>query len=128
MPALSTKRPIGLLKARKVVTTERLRDPQRRPLLVLLTDGKATVPAEAPAEREQRSRKSVDDALRSAALLTDLGVASVVVDCENGPVKLGMADRIAGVLDAPCLRLEELSADNVAGVVRAAREGTPQPT
>ncbi|MFP8908498.1 VWA domain-containing protein, partial [Streptomyces atacamensis] len=32
----------GLLKARDVLRTERLRDPSRRPLLVAVTDGRAT--------------------------------------------------------------------------------------
>ncbi|CAM05147.1 magnesium chelatase subunit D [Saccharopolyspora erythraea NRRL 2338] len=111
----------GLLKANKVVGTERTRDPRRRPLLVLLTDGKATVPLKSDVDG--RARRAVDDALRAAGLLADAGVASVVVDCENGMVRLGLADRLAGALSAPCLRLEELSADNVAGVVRAVRDG-----
>ena len=113
----------GLLKARKVITTERMRDPRRRPLIVLLTDGKATVPADSSGGGSSRSQQAVRDALRSAGMLADLQVASVVVDCENGPVRLGLAAQIAAVLDGPCLRLEELSADNVAGVVRAARDG-----
>ncbi|GAA4829409.1 putative cobaltochelatase [Saccharopolyspora rosea] len=111
----------GLLKTRKVVQTERTRDPRRRALLVLLTDGKATVPVDSGVSGGSRSRRAVDDALRAAELLAGLDVASVVVDCENGPVRLGLAGRVAAVLDAACLRLEELSADNVAGVVRAAR-------
>ncbi|ASU78167.1 magnesium chelatase [Actinopolyspora erythraea] len=111
----------GLLTARKVIRTERMRDPHRRPLLVVLTDGKATVGVDSEGGAATRGRRAVDDAMRSAALLNEMGVSSVVVDCENGPVRLGLADRLAYVLGAPNLRLEELSADNVAGVVRAAR-------
>ena len=111
----------GLLKARKVVLTERMRDPQRRPLLVVLTDGKATVPLDAQLSGRARSQRAIADALRAAGLLAGLGVASVVVDCESGTVRLGLAGQVATALDAPCLRVEELSADNVAGVVRAAR-------
>jgi magnesium chelatase subunit D len=112
----------GLLTARKVVNTERMRDPTRRPLLVLLTDGKATVAVDSSREHGSRSKQAVSDALRSARLLADLGVAAVVVDCENGPVRLGLADQVAVALGAPCLRLEELSADTVAGVVHAMRD------
>ncbi len=122
----------GLLTARKVVTTERTRDPQRRPMLVLLTDGKATVPAsgragtkgDPPAPQSKGSRVAVDDALRAAGLVAATGTASVVVDCERGHVRLGLANEVATVLGGPCLRLEELSADNVAGAVRAARDGS----
>jgi magnesium chelatase subunit D len=111
----------GLLTARKVVLAERMRDPQRRPLLVLLTDGKATVPLDRAATGSRRSQQAVSDAFRSAQLLADLDVASVVVDCEHGPIRLGLVNQVATVLGAPCLQLDELSADNVAGVVRAAR-------
>jgi magnesium chelatase subunit D len=99
----------GLLSARRVLARERLRDPSRRPLLVLLTDGRATAGADPVA-----------DALRAAGLLATDGVASITVDCEHGPVRLGLAARLAVALGGPCLTLAELSAANVAGVVRAA--------
>ncbi len=108
----------GLLRARKTLATERLRDPRRRALLVVVTDGRATV----SVTRDGRtSNDPVADARRAAALLAHEGVASVVVDCEGGPVRLGLAGGLATALGAPCLRLEELSADAVAGVVRAVR-------
>ncbi|AHI00596.1 putative cobaltochelatase [Kutzneria viridogrisea] len=103
----------GLLRARKVLEVERLRDPRRRPLLVVVTDGRAT--AAAPGH------DPVHDAMRAAALLAADGVAAVVVDCEQGPVRLGLANRLATALGGVGLRLEELSADQVAGVVRATR-------
>ncbi|MGM1063102.1 putative cobaltochelatase [Saccharothrix sp. Mg75] len=103
----------GLLRARRVLEVERVRDPRRRPLLVLLTDGRATASG--------TGGDPLRDALRAAGLLAADGVASVVVDCEAGHVRLGLAARVAGALGAACLRLEELSADQVAGVVRAVR-------
>jgi magnesium chelatase subunit D len=103
----------GLLKARRVLEIERLRDPRRRPLLVLLTDGRAT--------STSAGGDPMRDALRAAGLLASDAIASVVVDCEHGPIKLGLAAKVATALDGACLRLEELSADQVAGVVRAAR-------
>ncbi len=75
----------GLLRARKVLAVQRLRDPLRRPLLVVLTDGRAT-----------SGRDPVHDALRAAALLAADRIASVTVDCEHGPVRLGLAARLAG--------------------------------
>jgi magnesium chelatase subunit D len=103
----------GLLKARHVLDVERMRDPRRRPLLVLLTDGRATATG--------AGGDPMKDALRAAGLLAADAIASVVVDCEHGPVRLGLAVKIADALDGACLRLEELSADQVAGVVRAVR-------
>jgi len=98
----------GLLRSARVLATERLRDPTRRALLVVLTDGRAT-------------HGGMDTALRAAGLLRRDGVASIVVDCESGPVRLGLAGQLAIALGGNCVRLEELSADAVAGVVRAAR-------
>jgi magnesium chelatase subunit D len=54
-------------------------------------------------------------------LLAGDGVASVVVDCESGPVRLGLAAQLAAVAGAPVVTVAELSAEQVTGVVRAAR-------
>jgi magnesium chelatase subunit D len=103
----------GLLKAHKVLTVERLRDPRRRPLLVVVTDGRATA--------ARPGHDPVQDSLKAAAMLAADGVATVVVDCEHGPVRLGLADKLATALGGVCLRLEQLSAEQMAGVVRATR-------
>ncbi|MGX7829509.1 putative cobaltochelatase [Actinokineospora sp. 24-640] len=104
----------GLLKARGTLAAERLRDPRRRALLVLVTDGRATVAARPGGD-------PLADATRAAALLARDGVAAVVVDCESGPVRLGLAEGLAHALGGTGVRLADLSADAVAGVVRAAR-------
>jgi magnesium chelatase subunit D len=98
----------GLLCAARVLAAERLRDPARRALLVVLTDGRAT-------------HGGMDAALAAGDLLRRDGVASVVVDCESGPVRLGLPNRLAVAMGGECVRLAELSAATVAGVVRAAR-------
>jgi magnesium chelatase subunit D len=90
----------GLHAAARTLAAERRRDPRRRPLLVLVTDGRATSgPDPAPA---------------AAALA---GTATVVVDCESGPVRLGLARRLAATLGAECIPLDGLDA---AGLRRAA--------
>jgi magnesium chelatase subunit D len=89
----------GLHTAARVLAAERRRDPYRRPLLVLVTDGRATC---GP------------DPVTVASALS--GVATVVVDCESGPVRLGLAARLAVALRARYLRLEELSADGLRAV------------
>jgi len=102
----------GLLRARRTLATERLRDPHRRPLLILLTDGRATA--------STAGGDPMRDALRAAGCLAADGIASITVDCEHGPVRLGLAGRVAGALGGPCLTLADLSADQVALVARAA--------
>ncbi|MCW2536527.1 MAG: cobaltochelatase subunit, partial [Modestobacter sp.] len=61
-------------------------------------------------------------ARRAAGLLAAAGTASVVVDCESGPVRLGLAGSLGAVLGGQTLRLEELAAESLAGTVRSARE------
>ncbi|GAA5160011.1 putative cobaltochelatase [Pseudonocardia eucalypti] len=105
----------GLLRARRVLAAERLRDPRRRPLLVLLTDGRATVAARPGGD-------PLWDALRAAGLLAADGVATVVVDCESGPVRLALAGRVAAAAGGALVPMAQLDADRVAGVVHAARK------
>jgi magnesium chelatase subunit D len=103
----------GLLRAREVLRVERVRDPQRRPLLVVVTDGRAT---------GSRGGRHLADAHAAAALVASAGTASVVVDCESGPVRLGLAGSLGAWLGARTLRLEELAADSLAATVRSARK------
>ncbi|MYX59661.1 magnesium-chelatase subunit D, partial [Streptomyces sp. SID8382] len=49
------------------------------------------------------------------------GVASVVVDCESGPVRLGLAGALAGELRGTRVTLDELRADSVTALVRDVR-------
>ncbi len=99
----------GLLAARDIVVRERVRDDSRRPLVVILTDGRAT----GGADPLRRSRQAAD------ALAAE-GAAAVVVDCETSYVRLGLATELAGRLRAPTLRLEHLRADSLARAVRRA--------
>ncbi|MFF7212259.1 putative cobaltochelatase [Streptomyces sp. NPDC008238] len=100
----------GLLKAHDVLRVERLRDASRRPLLVVVTDGRATGGPEP-----------VRTAARAARLLAAGGTASVVVDCESGPVRLGLAGELARELHGTAVTLDELRADSVAALVRDVR-------
>ncbi|TDB77857.1 VWA domain-containing protein [Actinomadura sp. KC216] len=90
----------GLVRAAEVLRTERLRDPARRPLLVVVTDGRATAGG---------------DVARAAGLLA--GTAGIVVDCEDGPVRLGLAGRLAAGLGARLVPLRDLD-----GIVRDQRK------
>lgn len=97
----------GLLKAHDVLRIERMRDPSRRPLLVVVTDGRATGGPEPLAL-----------AARAARLHEVEGVASVVVDCESGPVRLGLAGELARQLGGTAVTLDELRAESIAGLVK----------
>ncbi|WP_078311061.1 MULTISPECIES: magnesium chelatase subunit D family protein [unclassified Mycobacterium] len=99
----------GLLAARDLVSRERGRDPHRRALVVVLTDGRATGGPD-PLGR----------ARRAAGMLRAEQVACVVVDCETSFVRMDLAVTLAQQLDAPVIQLDHLNADRLAGVVRGA--------
>ena len=102
----------GLARAARVLAAERLRDPRRRALLVVVTDGRATSGSDA-------------DLARAAAMLTGpglAGTASVVVDCEASVLRLGLAERLAVQLGATLLGMDELEA----GVARQLSRGPGQ--
>jgi magnesium chelatase subunit D len=100
----------GLLTSRQVLEIERRRDPSRTPLLVLLSDGRANAGPDAIAL-----------ARRAAAALAADGVAAVVVDCESGHVRLGLAGVIGVELGAPVVRLDDLAAGGLRGLVAELR-------
>jgi magnesium chelatase subunit D len=89
----------GIAKAAQVVRTELLRDPLRRPLIVLITDGRADTRAAA----------------RAGAGLHNQDM--VVVDCERGVVRLGLAQRLAYDLHAQCLPLAEVTSEPLTTLV-----------
>jgi magnesium chelatase subunit D len=98
----------GLLAARELIIRERVRDKARRPLVVVLTDGRAT------AGRDPLGRSKI-----AAARLVAEGATAVVVDCETSYVRLGLAGQLARQLGAPAVRLEHLHADHLMHAVRS---------
>jgi magnesium chelatase subunit D len=99
----------GLAEAHATLCRERLRDPLRRPLLVVVTDGRHTAGSE-PTAAALRLRRD--------------GIAAVVLDCEVGPVRLRLAEALAEALGGGHLGLPDLgdlSPGALAGSVRAYR-------
>jgi magnesium chelatase subunit D len=96
----------GLTEAARVLERESVRDPRRRSLLVVVTDGRATNGSDAVA----RSRTVAEHLARA-------GRASVVVDCESGALRLGLAKALSVALAAEHVPLADLSADALTQVV-----------
>ncbi|MDL9944767.1 VWA domain-containing protein [Gordonia sp. ABSL11-1] len=99
----------GLTAASELVERAARREPQRRPMLVVLTDGRATAGRDAAAR-----------ARAVAATIGRRGLESVVVDCEQGMIRLGLAGELAAAMGARCLPMDELSAGSLARPSRAA--------
>ncbi|WLP92959.1 VWA domain-containing protein [Gordonia sp. NB41Y] len=88
----------GLRMADDLIARARRTEPQRRPLLVVLTDGRATAGADAP----RRARAAAD-------LIGAKGIDTVVVDCEQGMIRLGLAADLAAHLRADLMPMAQLS-------------------
>ncbi|TDW86131.1 magnesium chelatase subunit D family protein [Kribbella sp. VKM Ac-2566] len=93
----------GLLQAAEVLRIAAIRDPRRRPLLVLVTDGRATHGENAFARARQ-----------AAGWLAQRGIATVVVDCEpRRGIRLGLSAELAADLGAEYLDLGDVAAGNL---------------
>jgi magnesium chelatase subunit D len=88
----------GLWRARQLVLDERVRDPDRRSLVLVVTDGRASGGSDGRAAAE-----------RAAAALGGTADGVVVFDAEQGAVRLGLAGRVAAAAGARLLPLGALT-------------------
>ncbi|WP_205856152.1 vWA domain-containing protein, partial [Phytoactinopolyspora endophytica] len=100
----------GLGETARVVALEAVRDPRRRPLIVIVTDGRAT------AGRDAVPKSQVAAAVLARELQRTRGTA-VVVDCETGFVRLGLAESLAASLNAEHLALDGVAAGGTASAL-----------
>ena len=100
----------GLFKALEVIETERIKDRDVLPLVVLLSDGRGNVALGQDSP--------LDEAYAAAGIIGDDKIPSVVVDTESGFIRLGMVQPVAEAMGAQYLKLEDLRADNLAEAVR----------
>jgi magnesium chelatase subunit D len=78
-------------------------------LLVLFTDGRATGGGHDPVEA----------ALEAATTVRRRGVEAMVLDCETGPIRLHLAQRVADAMGARYLRAEQLDPVELADRIRS---------
>ena len=105
----------GLFKALEVIETERIKDRDVLPLIVLLSDGRANT---ATGGFAAGVVGDAAEASAAAGIVREGRIPSVVVDTEDGYVRLGLALPIAEAMGARYVKLEELRAENLADTVR----------
>ena len=93
------------------VATSPGRAPSHPPLLVVVTDGRATA-ADAGAD-------PVGAAQDAAAEVRRRGVSAVVVDAEDGTIRLGLARQLADVMGARYVTVPGLSSGTLGAAIRA---------
>jgi magnesium chelatase subunit D len=78
-----------------------------RPLIAVLTDGRAT------------GAGALDEALAAAAAIARSPADAVVLDCESGRARLGLAGRVAVAMNAECIPVDGLEPVAITDVLHA---------
>ncbi len=102
----------GLYLALETLETERMKDRNVLPLVVVLSDGRANVALDGSGAN------AVEEARGFASIFDDKHITSVVIDTELDFIKLQMAQPLAEAMGARYLKLEDLRADSLADAVR----------
>lgn len=104
----------GLAKAQEVVRQHLKRSPHMRPIVVILSDGKANVAMADDKPLAEAHR--VADSMRE-----EFDIKYIVVDTEQkGLLAFGKAQALAGRLGAECYTIEQLQVDSLVDIVRRA--------
>jgi len=123
---------IGMFAAVKTLETEQVRDPGRKPLLVLITDGRANV--------AYFGGEPLEEAVRIGKMIRRMGVTSLVIDTDRvmmGPAALrqameatekqsrtrgifsgGPAKTVSDAMGAKYLSLAEMSQTSILAAIR----------
>lgn len=108
----------GLVAARNMCTPLLLKEPGARPLVIVVTDGRANVTLAGEV-----SRKATDEAISVAGVVSDdPRIGWVVVDTEPaGVMARGRSTELATALGAPRFAIDDLRADDLVRVTHTAQ-------
>ena len=102
----------GLAKTYEVLRNYLLREPTARPIVIMITDGRSNV--------SLGEKKPLDEAIDFAGRLSDDGrIRIIVVDTENqGLVKFGLAQKLAGAMNAQYFKIEDLKSESLLNIAK----------
>jgi len=100
----------GLWLGYRVLMNALRHDSEAMPLMIVLTDGAGNVAL--------TDRPATDEALALARFIRRSPIHSVVINMEHISFDRGLAQKVAEALGAPCYRLRELKAAELAQTVR----------
>ena len=100
----------GILMAAEVLHREKYSHPDVEPLLIVLTDGAGNV-AMGPMPPN-------DEAYFFAEQIAKEDIRSIVINMEHESFDQGLAAKLAEELNAPCMTLDELKAENLYHAVK----------
>ncbi len=102
----------ALVKAADTARIELIKDPSIRPILIIITDGKANIPLYA--------KNPIDDMLVVAQKIKKYyQIEHLVIDTEDkGRINLGLGKRLADILGGYYFKLKDIKADDLVNTVR----------
>lgn len=103
----------GLLKAEDVLDMLYRQDPNQDPVLILITDGRATSPL-------NQGTNPVTDAMEEAKRIGRRNIPVAVIDTESGFIKLGLAKKLAKAMGASYFQVDKISEDQLLHIWRTA--------
>ncbi len=98
----------GLEKARQIIERQARKGERVQPFLVLVSDGRATSP----------DKNAFESAIMEAANLQKLNVRGLCIDTEAGRLRFGNTGKIAEILGADCVHINDLPTKEWGNVVR----------
>lgn len=104
----------GMVKGYEIARNHLIKEPEARPILIVITDGKANK-ALGPG-------KPLDEAFEvSRKISGEERIRFLVVDTEEpGLINFGLAGKIAGLLGAEYYKIDDLQADSLLNIVKKA--------
>ncbi len=106
----------GLLTAYRVCMLAQRRDPETKPLIIILTDGAGNVSVTGMPPQEE--------AARMARMIHDSHLRTIVVNMEHPAFDRGLAQQLAVALGGPCYTLPELKAEALVKTVKSELNAT----
>ena len=100
----------GILMSAEVLKREKYTHPDVEPLLIVLTDGAGNVAIGTQPPNEE--------AYQFARQIAKEDIRSLVINMEHESFDQGLAAKLAEELNAPCMTLDELKAENLYRAVR----------
>lgn len=103
----------GLLKAEDVLDMLYRQDANQDPVVILITDGRATSPL-------NKGTNPVTDAMEEAKRIGRRHIPVAVIDTESGFIKLGLAKKLAKAMGASYFQVDKISEDQLLNIWRTA--------
>ncbi|MCK4248313.1 MAG: VWA domain-containing protein, partial [Candidatus Omnitrophica bacterium] len=101
----------GLLKGFEILQSELNKNRKIKPLLVIISDGKANVSMNQNSDPFDEARRIAEDIKHS-------GIRSILIDTETGFVRLGKLQELSQVLDGRYYALEDIKAEVISNLVK----------